>query len=336
MAENREVRYQKGDIIVREGDYGTAIYKIISGSADVIARYGTEDEKKLAQLLPGEYFGEMAVIEIARRSATVAAAEDETIVAVVDATDLSGYLSENRGEINTIARHLSHRLRALTVEYSEVCNTLRELGRLDTSVDQVNQSLLTRIRRFAKAFLLGQAAGEELAEPELHSAAQRFDGQLALNSREYRKGDVIFRQGADSDCMYHICEGLVGIYTDYGTEKQKLLSELTPEMFFGEMGLFEGLQRTATAVALMDDTCVEPVFETDLDVIMEKSPAMALGVLQHLSSRLRKLTTDYLKACKTLAEAEKDLEERKMLMSAEMQARVEYMTQLLLAPEVLF
>ena len=336
MGMNKEAAYQKGDVIVREGEYGSDIYKIVSGSAVVFAHYGTENVKKLAELHPGDYFGEMAVIEITRRSATVVATEDGTAVTVVDATDLSGYLADNKGEINGIARHLSSRLRSLTADYTEVCDTLRELGRLDTSADRVNQSLLSRVKRFARVLFGGQAAIEDAAETAACPPARQFDKQLALNGTEYGKGDVIFREGADSDCMYYIYEGRVGIYTGYGTQRQKLLAELTPEMFFGEMGMFESLQRTASAVVLEDGTFVEPVYENDLDVILEKNPAMALRILQHLSSRLRRLTSDYLKACRTLAETLKELEDGSPAISAEMKTRVEYMTQLMLAPEVLF
>lgn len=331
-----ETMYQKGDVIVREGDYGSSIYKLLSGSAAVYTDYGRENEMCLTELHEGDYFGEMAVIEITRRSATVVAAGDGTRVAEVDASDLSGYLSENKGEIGGIARHLSRRLRELTADYTEVCNTLREFGRLDASADKVEQSLMDRIKKFARVYLLGQAVEEEIAEPVAHVAAQKFDGEIALRGAKYRKGDVVFREGAASDCMYYIYEGKIGIYTDYGTEKQKLLTELTQEMFFGEMGLFEGLERTATAVVLEDDTCLELICEKDLDAIFEKNPAMALMILQHLSNRLRRLTVDYLKACKTLAETERELSERKSMLTPEMMIRVQCLNQLMLAPEVLF
>lgn len=336
MSKSRELVCRKGDVIVREGDFGSGIYKMISGSAAVYANYGKDDEKLLTELHEGAYFGEMAVIEITRRSATVVAAEDQTRVAEIDASDLCGYLSENKGEINGIGRHLSRRLRELTDDYTEVCNTLRELGRLDTSADRVNSSLMDRIKKFARVYLLGQSAGEETAEPTVYVAVQKFDKDLALSAAEYHKGDVIFREGAESDCMYYVYEGRIGIYTDFGTEKQKLLAKLTPEMFFGEMGLFEGMRRTATAVALEEGSFLEVVYEKDLDTIFEKNPAMALMILQHLSSRLRHLTNEYLKACRSLAEAQKELEERDAMMTPEMQARVQYLNQLMLAPEVLF
>jgi CRP-like cAMP-binding protein len=336
MSERKVLVCKKGDVVFREGDAGSSIYQVLSGSAAVIANYGTEDEKVLTELHAGDYFGEMAVIEIARRSAAVVATEDRTSIAEVDASDLSGYLEEHKGETGAIARHLSRRLRELTTDYTEVCDTLRELGRLDTSVDKLNKGLADRIKHFARIYLLHRNDAGEVAEPAVHVAAQSCGKELALRGAEYRRGDVIFREGTASDCMYYIYDGRVGIYTGYGTDKQKLLTELGSEMFFGEMGLFEDLQRTATAVTLEDDTYVEMIYEKDLDVIFEKNPTMAMMILQHLSSRLRRLTTDYLRACGTLAEAEKEIEERQAMLTPDTLARAAYMNQLLLSPEILF
>ena len=37
---------------------------------------------------------------------------------------------------------------------------------------------------------------------------------------EYKKKKVIFNEGDESDCMYGVTEGSVGIYSDYGTSKE--------------------------------------------------------------------------------------------------------------------
>ncbi|MBQ9460271.1 MAG: cyclic nucleotide-binding domain-containing protein [Oscillospiraceae bacterium] len=336
MGESWELVCQKGDVVIREGDYGVKIFKLISGSARVLSNYGEDSEALLAELHAGDYFGEMAVLEVAHRSATVVAAEDRTRIAVFDASDLSGYLSENKGEINSLARQLSSRLRKMTIEYLELCSTLRELGRLDTSVDQLSGGLMARIKKFARAYLLGQPAAGASAELGMRIAPQKCDSSLALRSAVFQKGEVIFREGTASDCMYYIYSGRVGIYSGCGTPAQHLLAELSPEEFFGEMGLFEDAQRSATAIALSEDTCVELVSEKDLVVIFEKNPALAMLILQHLSSRLRKLTADYLKACKTLAQAERELEQRRSTLSPEVIAQTEYLNQLMFAPELLF
>jgi len=334
MSMGDQTAFNRGDIIFKEGSYGSSIYKVVSGQVAVYAKYGTEAEKLLTELRAGDYFGEMAVIEITTRSATVVAAEDGTRVLEIDATDLGGYLKEHGDEMNGIARHLSRRLRELTMDYTEVCDTLRELGRLDTSKDRVGEGLFSRIKKFARVYLLGQNPVEAAAEPVRVESTP--DEGLALHGMQYRAHDLIFREGDRSDCMYYIHEGRLGVYSAYGTEKQKLLTELGSGAFFGEMGLFERRHRTATLVALEDNTFVEAIYEDDLSAMYQQNPAMAMLLLQHLSSRLRKLTQDYLKACRLLSETEKEIEENQERITPEMLLQAEQLNRLLLVPEMMY
>ena len=66
----------------------------------------------------------------------------------------------------------------------------------------------------------------------------------------YSKGKVLFREGDLALTMYVIKAGTVGVYTDYGTSFEKQIAVLEQGDFLGEMGMIEGLPRTATAVVL--------------------------------------------------------------------------------------
>ncbi|MBO4913871.1 MAG: cyclic nucleotide-binding domain-containing protein [Oscillospiraceae bacterium] len=331
-----EMICRKGEVVFREGDTGTNMYKILSGGAAVYSDYGGKEEKLLAELHAGEYFGEMAVIEIRERSATVVASEDDTRLRVVDVYDLSEYLEEHPDEISSVAKHLSNRVRIMTGIYIEVCDTLRELGRLDTSADKIGQGLMERIAKFARIHLKNQKL-DRGEDSEWRSSPQAGHNEgYSLPLQSYYKGDVIFRERDRSDCMYDIHSGCVGIYKDYGTEKQKLLTKLTSDMFFGEMGLFEKLHRSATAVALENGTKIEPIRDCELSELFAKNPAKVLMLLEHLSGRLRQLTIDYLKACRALAETEEQIKRTSAVMTPETMAQIEYMNQLLLMPEVIY
>ena len=120
--------------------------------------------------------------------------------------------------------------------------------------------------------------------------------------RTYKKGQVIFRQGDYEPCMYDIQGGRVGIYADYETAGQKLLAEIQAEQYFGEMGLIEDCPRSATAVALENGTAVLKITENTFQSYFEKRPAKVLLIMEHLSRRLRDLTDDYMKVCRTIAE----------------------------------
>ncbi len=74
------LRYKKGDLIIKEGDYGLSIYKIIEGKITI---YSEADDAviPLASLGPGAVIGEMTFLsdEIEQRAASARAAEDSLL-----------------------------------------------------------------------------------------------------------------------------------------------------------------------------------------------------------------------------------------------------------------
>lgn len=118
----------------------------------------------------------------------------------------------------------------------------------------------------------------------------------------FKKDDIIFKQGDAADCMYDIVSGKVGIYVNYGTENEKLLTELEAGKFFGEMGIMDSAPRSATAVALEDDTKLEIITADSFSEYVGSNPDKMLVIMKQMSSRIRGLTADYLDACKTVAE----------------------------------
>ncbi|HEY6552150.1 MAG TPA: FAD-dependent oxidoreductase [Vicinamibacteria bacterium] len=62
--------YEPGQDVFREGELGDRLYIILSGSAEVRRHNGAED-LVLAQLGPGQCFGEMALVNMVERNATV-------------------------------------------------------------------------------------------------------------------------------------------------------------------------------------------------------------------------------------------------------------------------
>ncbi len=65
--------FQKGDVIVREGERGDIFYLIESGSVDVFKK---ENEKPLATLTTGQFFGERALLNEDVRQATCIATSE--------------------------------------------------------------------------------------------------------------------------------------------------------------------------------------------------------------------------------------------------------------------
>ena len=118
-----------------------------------------------------------------------------------------------------------------------------------------------------------------------------------------KRNEVIFHEGDKSDCMYDIRLGNVGIFANYGTKEEKLLTELTKDQFFGEMGIIEGYPRSATAVALGDVTELTVIAKNDFEDYCKRNPEKSILIMKNMSARIRDLTRSYLEACHTIAES---------------------------------
>ena len=70
-----EVDAPAGKVLAREGDIGHEFFVIDAGTAEV-----TRNGERLAELGPGDFFGEMALLEEDRRNATVTATSDMSLI----------------------------------------------------------------------------------------------------------------------------------------------------------------------------------------------------------------------------------------------------------------
>lgn len=124
-----------------------------------------------------------------------------------------------------------------------------------------------------------------------------------MDEKKCKKGEVILREGEVGACMYTILWGRVGVYSHYGTDREKKLAELGESDFFGEMELLEHKPRSATVVALESGTRLEIIDEDSFREFFDRNPAKVYFILQRLCQKLRKTTQDYLQVCRTVYEA---------------------------------
>ena len=117
-------------------------------------------------------------------------------------------------------------------------------------------------------------------------------------NREYKKGEIIFKQGEYAPVMYDILAGSVGAYTGYGTEDETLLAVMNAGQFLGEMGVIEAYPRSATAVAMEDGTTLREIDDKEFSDYFYEQPARLLLIMQQISARLRDRTADYEAACR--------------------------------------
>lgn len=80
----RRQRYESGQDIVRQGDVGKRLFVIVDGEAEVVREEDDGSETHLADLGPGEHFGEMAIFQNVRRTATVRAVTPVEVLSLGD------------------------------------------------------------------------------------------------------------------------------------------------------------------------------------------------------------------------------------------------------------
>ena len=101
--------FAPGETIISAGDHGDALYVILAGEADAVSKHAPRTFRT------GDYFGELALIDGRRRSATVLATSDVHLIKLPCRTVLK-LARRNPALTLTMLRHLTARLRQLEAE----------------------------------------------------------------------------------------------------------------------------------------------------------------------------------------------------------------------------
>jgi CRP/FNR family transcriptional regulator, cyclic AMP receptor protein len=108
--------YPAGTTIVRQGETGVGFYVVIRGRALIQQRLVDRSDRELATLGRGEIFGEMALLDVFPRSASVVALE-ETSALVIPIFDFRALLYDDADIAMKLLAVLSRRVR--TAESAE-------------------------------------------------------------------------------------------------------------------------------------------------------------------------------------------------------------------------
>lgn len=117
--------YAQDKIIFHEGDPGREMFYVLSGRV-CLERVHGQVQKTLAEMGPGQYFGEMATLIDVRRTATARALEDSHL-AVIDDVTFHNLMRESRDVALAMLREFSTRLKnsnAALEEYGYLWNSL--------------------------------------------------------------------------------------------------------------------------------------------------------------------------------------------------------------------
>ena len=103
-----EVDFPKDHVIARQGEVGTGFFRVATGSGRVV-----RDGATIAHIGPGDFFGELSVLDGRPRVAQVIADEPTTCLALAT-WDFEAVVREQPEVALAILRGLAGRLRGLT------------------------------------------------------------------------------------------------------------------------------------------------------------------------------------------------------------------------------
>ncbi len=117
--------YAQNEYIFYEGDPGIGLYIVRSGEVVITRNDENNEQKELARLGKGDFFGELAMLDNEIRSAS-AIAVTETTVTVIFKPDLEEFIEKYPSKgiyvLKGLAEIIAVRLRTLNKEYTEILN----------------------------------------------------------------------------------------------------------------------------------------------------------------------------------------------------------------------
>jgi CRP-like cAMP-binding protein/Fe-S-cluster-containing hydrogenase component 2 len=278
-------KYKKGDIIFKEGEFGSTAFYILDGKVDIFissprghvdtehanegwlnmlknklvprAHHQREGENMtqtyisidapvdldydnpIAELGPGDLFGEMTCMNFYPRSATVRVAEDCTVLEML------------RNVLDVLQKNKTFRAQ-LEQKYRE-------------------RALSTHIR----------------SVPIFSSLTPQFIDTLRdrVELIRYAPGEVIVKQGDPAHAFFLIRLGFVKVTENY-PGGELVLSYLSKGNYFGEIGLLGGGIRTASCTAL-DHVEVVKIKADVFSEMLQKFPAIDASLRQAAARRQR-------------------------------------------------
>ncbi len=122
--------------------------------------------------------------------------------------------------------------------------------------------------------------------PSIGDLRKELDGGLSMiRMREFKEGQVIFREADTGDTAYLIERGRVQIVKGSGKDAVHI-AYIEANQPFGEMSMIDEKPRSATAIAV-ESTVAQELHREDFLQNLESHPKIAMNLLRLLFERLR-------------------------------------------------
>ncbi|KAJ3285851.1 hypothetical protein HDU79_006989 [Rhizoclosmatium sp. JEL0117] len=273
-----EMTRKKGQLIVTKGEEGAEIFFILSGMVSIFV-----EDTELSSLQQPVFFGELGVLFKFRRTATVVAKTDITMI-VVTRQKLDDIIST------------SPEVQKMVDEFSA-----------NKEIWWLKQQYASGSEKFGSEFA-NDIARKNIRRLDLFKdAPDAFIDSLAMTTTclVIQDSQNIVNIGEESDAMYFLLAGVVQVVGDTGV----VHAEITAGSFFGEVGVLLNMKRTAS-IRAKGECYVFKLTKENLDRVVLDHPVMSEKLHAEAAERLAlfKARTQETTDSKTTAPDQFDME----------------------------
>jgi CRP-like cAMP-binding protein len=111
------------------------------------------------------------------------------------------------------------------------------------------------------------------------------------HERSYRRGESIFLEGEPSDAFYVIADGTVKVFVHSGSGEQMVFATLSSPESLGDVALFDGGLRSASAEAIETTTRLAVFPLSTVEALVREDARVARALLRAAGVMLRRLST---------------------------------------------
>ncbi|MBI4866141.1 MAG: cyclic nucleotide-binding domain-containing protein [Candidatus Wallbacteria bacterium] len=278
--------FKRGDLICREGDYGSTAFYILKGKVDVYISTPVAAVESTGGVRG--FFQKLKSLLVSRKNGARADVDDRLIPidAPVDLTYGSPKAQIVEGDLFGEMTCMSRYPRSATVRASEDCEMLEMLANI-LSLLLKNPAFKEKADRNYRERALD---GHLRSIPILKELSAEFIDHLRSRVEliHYDPGELVFRQGDEADAFFLVRIGFVKV-TQQVPGGEIVLSYRPRGSFFGEMGILSGGKRGATCTALDHVELVKmPV--ADFKLLLEQFPSVQAALDEVV--RVRKAETE--------------------------------------------
>lgn len=239
--------FNKNDNIIVKGEVGRALFFILKGEVSVISDDG---EDILNVMGEQSFFGEIGVLFSVPRTATCFASKKSIILTLT---------KEN--------------LKKLLENYPSVAQEIALIAEERFSSFVKSQDAEIKYE-FGEELSLGISRDQIKNVPIFRDCEVGFLHMLAMNVQpvQYFQGDLVVKKGDIANEMFFIVRGTAEVFNEVdGT----VYAELTTPSFFGEVGLFFEMKRTASVRVSSSVMDVFQLTKNKLDEVLKKYPEVS-------------------------------------------------------------